>query len=213
MRRWPPVALLALLVPLTACLPPFVGAPDAPKAVVVGDSLVFQAGYSGDIDRTFTSRAWQVSVAATIGGNIAIVAPSVIDAALALPQVVVVDTATSDVNAARIASDANRPRARAEIRDAMVQALDRLRSVPCVVVVTANERGITPGFAPEAEAYDAWLVPTVQGYPNATWIDWTAWSTGHPEWFDPEDGVHLTDAGKAALADVMERTGRTCGAW
>lgn len=206
-----PVVLMVLAA--SACLPPFVGPPDAPKAVVMGDSLIFQAGFSGDIERTFVSRNWQVSIAGAIAGNTQMEMPNIVDAAIKAPRAVVLNHATSDVNATMASLPVNKASSRAAIKAAVTTALDTLSSIQCVVVVTANEGSSVAGFAAEARTYNSWLVPLVQSHPNATWLDWTAYSAGHPDWFAPADGVHLEAPGMVALADIMETTARTCGRW
>ncbi len=202
------VALLA-----TACLPPYEGPSSGRKAVILGDSIVFEAGFSGALATTFHGRNWQISTEAVIAASTGSHMSSIIQAPGMQSEVVILNHATADVNGVLFGATVSKPALRANVHAALTTALDALANVPCVVFVTATNHGITPGFNDEANLHNAMLVGLVQTYPNATWLDWGAWSAGHPDWFRTTDGIHLTDAGTAALADIMEQTATSCGAW
>jgi len=204
----PAVVLLA-----TACLPPYEGPTGGRKAVILGDSIIFETGFSGALTTTFHGRNWQTSAEAVIGSSTGSHMGSIVKAPGMQSEVVILNHATTDVNGVLFGAIVSKPALRENVRVALTAALDTLAGVPCVVVVTATNNAITPGFNAEANLHNAMLVGAVQAHPNATWLDWGAWSAGHPEWFRSADGVHLTDAGTLALANIMEQTAASCGAW
>lgn len=219
MRRTHPVRRLATLaVPLvallgaTACIPPYEGPADARSAIVVGDSIVFQAGYSGDLRDTFVGRGWQIAVQADIAVTTSDDLVNILEAGTRNPTAVVLDHSTTDVNSVIFSAPQNQAARRAEVDQSIRTALDLLGTAGCVVLVTAQEPPSRPEFNAEAKRHNAMLVAAAQSRPNTTWLDWAAWSSGHPEWFG-DDSVHLTDAGKTALADIMESTAASCGRW
>lgn len=197
---------------LAACLPPYEGPTDGRKVVIIGDSIVFNAGVQ--ILPTFNGRGWQVSKEHGISVSTSEHMGSIAQAPSMGPEVVMLVHATADVNRVLLtANPADKPARRAENIVTMNTALDQLASIPCVVLVTASTGSTVPGFNAEAANHNAMLTAAAQSRTNTTWLDWSAWSAGHPEWFAQGDGLHLTDAGAVALADVMELTARSCGAW
>ena len=79
----------------------------------------------------------------------------------------------------------------------MATALDELRAagVKHVLWVTLRQSPAHLGYT----TMNAAIAAEAAQHPEVTVLDWNAYSTAHPEWFQP-DGVHLVGDGPRALA-------------
>jgi hypothetical protein len=75
-------------------------------------------------------------------------------------------------------------------------AMGALQGVPHVLWVNQRQ------FAPGRDAMNAQLVAATARYPNLRVLDWNATVDTNPADVGP-DGIHLTDAGKAAMAALV----------
>jgi hypothetical protein len=75
-------------------------------------------------------------------------------------------------------------------------AMAALQGVPHVLWVNQRQ------FAPGRDAMNAQLVAATARYPNLRVLDWNATVDANPAEVGP-DGIHLTDAGKAAMATLV----------
>lgn len=83
-------------------------------------------------------------------------------------------------------------------RDRIDQAMAILAGVPHVIWLDQTY------FANGRADMDAQLAAAAQQYPNLEVVDWNALVTAHPE-FVYGDGIHVTPAGQAAMADLVRQ--------
>ena len=153
---------------------------DRPRAVIVGDSLTADA--TAQIDDAVPGA---VDIDGVPGATIDARLGRIRDIARRDPEVVVVALGTNDGFFG--APDPGRSAAR---------VLDALAEAGCVrwigVATVIDEPALVN--VPIAEA--------VAEHDNAEFVDWTDAAAEHPEWFQP-DGIHHSEPGRAAFADVV----------
>jgi lysophospholipase L1-like esterase len=81
-------------------------------------------------------------------------------------------------------------------REEVVAVFEEIKEQPQIILVnTAVPR-------PWRDANDALIEEIAKKYPQASVIDWSKVSNGHPEYFGP-DGVHLVPDGVTAYVDAI----------
>jgi peptidoglycan/LPS O-acetylase OafA/YrhL len=84
-------------------------------------------------------------------------------------------------------------------RDSVVELFELLKNQPRIIVVNA---AVPRGWRNENNQI---IAEVAAGYPQATVVDWSSISEGHPEFFAP-DGVHLNDLGSDVyVAAIIEK--------
>ena len=154
--------------------------PVDPRLFVIGDSVIV------GVRATLAQRlaGWQVNVYAQEGFS-TLAAPSVINASRALiGEVVVVGLGNND---------AGNPATFGQRVDAVMQALPGVRRV-----IWVNLRRFR-AFVP---ALDAQLTAATARWPNLEIADWDTRATPDPS-LVYADGLHLTPAGQAAMAELI----------
>jgi len=197
----------------------YLGAAGAPKVALVGDSLLFGAGWWTTHD--LNQSGYQVWTDGDIGKTVADRKPKLLEMLASKPDVLVIELGTNDTgHAAREATPAQRDEALARELDVARTALDAARDVPCVVWVTPSAHvtqavdavGGADAHNRLAAKYTAAINDVApRDHPNVTVADWSTWSASHPAWFDA-DGIHSNgaEAGQRGMADLITQTVRHC---
>jgi lysophospholipase L1-like esterase len=108
-------------------------------------------------------------------------------------------------------NDADQVRTHPDWRTGLVRMVELLEPVPCVVLVTVGTRVDARTGTTTARDINVALVQAAAAHPNFHVLDWNALTLG-PEGdtlLEPDD-VHLSDRGKAVLAERLERTVAAC---
>lgn len=197
----------------------YLGPASAPKIALVGDSLLFAAGWW---TTTYLDKAgYQVWLNGDVGKTVADRAPKLDEMLASKPDVVVIELGTNDVGqASREVTRARQDEALERVLANARAALDRAAAVPCVVWVTpsahVNVAEVAVGGAEMhnrlAAKYTAAIdAEAQQRHPNVVVADWSAWSAGHPEWFEA-DGIHSNtiQAGQRGMADLITQSVQQC---
>jgi lysophospholipase L1-like esterase len=197
----------------------YVGEPSATKVALVGDSLLFAAGWWTTHD--LTERGYQAWTNGVIGHTGADRLPKLRQMLASEPDILVIELGTNDAGrASREVTQARQDEALASEMASTRTALDLVRHVPCVVWVTPSSHVLV---APEAVGgaemhnrlaakYTAAVNDEVErNHPNVIVADWSTWSASHPEWFDA-DGIHsnAVQAGQRGMADLITSTVEQC---
>jgi lysophospholipase L1-like esterase len=112
---------------------------------------------------------------------------------------VVVVLGTNDVLVASGAPDLN----------GLHALVDALAWAPCVRWVTVTEASAQPALQQWARVVNEELERIVAARPGWALVPWRDLIAGHPDWL-VADGIHHTEAGRAALADALTAALRTC---
>ncbi len=197
----------------------YVGEASAPKVALVGDSLLFAAGWWTTHD--LTELGYQAWTNGVIGQTVADRMPKLRQMLASDPDVVVIELGTNDAgHASREVTQERQDQALEAELASTREALDLVRDVPCVVWVTPSSHvRIAPEAVGGAEMhnrlaakYTAAVNDEVErNHPNVIVADWSTWSASHPEWFDA-DGIHsnAVEAGQRGMAALITTSVQQC---
>jgi hypothetical protein len=185
---------------LVACqLGVWMGSPDDPAVVVIGDSLIFQAeGNYGFDDQRHLAQAlvdagYQAHVTGFIGwtmpGGYTDLWPSV--PSPPEPDVLVIALGTNDSHDGQIPL--------AESQAALQAWLAEAASVPCVVLIEVNENAVAWGLHESGPPYNDMLAQEALAHPQAFTVPWSP----DPALMDPEQIHFAGEAGRAAYRQAI----------
>ena len=155
------------------------------RILMLGDSILASTSkrYSNDMCNALVPLGWRVEVEAEVSRPIAF-ADTVLDSRFQAGwDVVVIFLGTNYGNDEK------------DYLRRLNDAITRIGDLP-IVLVTVTEH--------DAEVHEVndTIRAILDVYPNLSMVDWQQISTDHPEYLR-EDGIHLTDEGRAALAAAM----------
>jgi lysophospholipase L1-like esterase len=155
------------------------------RVLLIGDSILASTSrrYSNDMCDALVPLGWRVEVEAEVSRPIAF-ADTVLDSRFQAGwDVVVIFLGTNYGNDEK------------DYLRRLNDAITRVGDLP-VVLVTVTEH--------DAEVHEVndTIRAILDVYPNLSMVDWQQISTEHPEYLR-EDGIHLTDEGRVALAAAM----------
>lgn len=162
------------------------------KAVVVGDSLSFQA--SPEIQEAAADAGIDIEVDAVPGSSVAQRVADVTAAAARRPDVLVVALGTNDVYYAI-------PGPRAAVRRVLAAA----RPAGCVVWVLVGEV-----LGRSAAPFNRLVMSAAASDDTVDVLRWDRTSAGHDAWID-SDGIHHSVSGRSAFAAAIADGIRSCG--
>lgn len=202
LRRLALAAVLVLGLLTTGC--DYIGPAGAPRVAFTGDSIMDNAKmhvrHWVGRDHRITMFTSPASPVRDLKGIVAIQARD-------RPNVMVVQVGSPDVEFA-----AESPWG-FTVSLEMKATMDATRGVPCVVWVNVKERGVSPFYTPrwqdQATRLNDYAASLLPQRPWVRILDWATISLGHPEWF-LADGLHLTQAGRTALARHIDGAVRAC---
>lgn len=168
---------------------------------VVGDSLSVLG--ATEIESAIGSAGWRVEVDAFPGRTVETQMDALATAARANRRATIIELGTNDAHAlADGETDAARERAQ------IAAALNQFPADRCLVWVNADANPTRPGQAGGAVVNDA-IDAEAASRPNLHVADLDGLLAAHPD-FLVADGVHLTDAGYAALGQLMADALEAC---
>jgi hypothetical protein len=183
--------------------PPYEGgAPDGPKVVVIGDSLVDFG--SSAIKPALQGRGWPVSLHGEPSVNTRSSQMRINGASAAEPNAVVIITTAND------AFDLYRgAQSLQDVSIALDTALSSVDNLGCQVWMLIDEHAWFYGFPQWGPVVNQMVIDRAAAHPNVRLLDWRHEVVNHPDWFEA-DLFHHTDAGNAAFAARLADTIATC---
>jgi hypothetical protein len=197
MSRARVAAVVAVAVAvLAACVPPYEGAPAAPRVAIVSDSVL---GMAEDMLVPNLRADRQVSQARTNAARVADLQAVATEFAATDPDVVVISAGTNDVFG----------RLPPSTTVAQLQAMVAKFPNACVTVVTLNSNIPDADIAWRSQQVNHWIRSRSQ------YADWDAWVAGYYQAGSPSgqltyDMIHVTPVGKPHLTAVVSSAARRC---